>query len=215
MLVRHLLLGLVMTSATAFAGSGNPLDAAKAKCKALIDNGQMKPQTVQLVCDETSTYWKALDANERSVSNFRTIAGSVAIEKLGLVLGHQSFTLPGADTNFNCQQLVKMERHIGPVQETVSCSEIESITDLGTYCGDILANRATLDPALATEKRTKEIQDFCPALAKAPVKDESKLPYPLCMANNGQGFGEHWLQDGMKLAKDSADLSENSLCIVR
>lgn len=39
--------------------------------------------------------------------------------------------------------------------------------------------------------------------------------YPYCQSNQGKGYGDQWASDGLILAKDQADYSESSICIVR
>lgn len=43
----------------------------------------------------------------------------------------------------------------------------------------------------------------------------SKAPYPYCQANGGQGYGDQWWSEYGKLAKDKADYSLESICIVK
>lgn len=38
--------------------------------------------------------------------------------------------------------------------------------------------------------------------------------YPYCQSNQGKGYGEQWVAEGLTLAKDQPDYSEQSICIV-
>ena len=169
MVLRTLVAGaFVMVSASAFANNAGvagsqqsvSLDDLKAKCADLLANPQIKPVTVKISCNESSTYWAPGQAKAAQLPNTEQVGASVQMK--GFVVPNQFFPIQTNNTPIQCQTFVKMQRTVHNVDTELSCSDIASITDLGAYCVNVLTTRVGSDPSLVEEHPTNESRNLCP-----------------------------------------------------
>ena len=156
-----------LAAAQAYAGSNaaSPttisLDNLKAKCSEIAANPQMKPVSVNVVCEENQLYWTpGAESKPKELPNSKSVSVSLGMKTFQSTPVSFSYTAQG--TPYSCPSFVQVERHLGPANVTLDCQQILQIQNLGDYCAPIVEQRAQQDASLVSERQLPNQISFCP-----------------------------------------------------
>lgn len=165
MMLRGLVSGVCLfAAASAFAGENPNIERAtlqqlQAKCERFINDVQMKPQVVKVICSEISTQWRPIEALPTHLVNVRNIGAQVELKNFQTPNAYGAVSTPV--TAASCPRYREVERSVGGIETTISCQQLLAIKDLAAFCTPLVDSRLRDDTGAAKYRDTGKVVSFC------------------------------------------------------
>lgn len=146
----------------------------KTRCSQLYGNPQIKPFKVKVSCREKSYVWKVGQPIEGYLANSREVGGSFFMKDVQIPF--QASKVPVGATKVQCYNLDKWEVTVPSFDIEITCSELEQVSDVTSFCRPLIDQKLAEDSSIAIAQKTNESFNTCQGLKiiqQHPTETES------------------------------------------